>query len=185
MTGLVSLVQAERGGVLPPLLFFWKPRPGPDGRLGPGCLSQWWPAPFTADERRFATAEHYMMWRKARLFGDERVAAAILATADPARAKALGREVAGFVGGIWAKHRFDAVAEGNRGKFGQDDALRAYLLGTGSQVLVEASPVDAIWGIGLAADEPDARVPSRWPGRNLLGFALMQVRAELAAAVAA
>lgn len=80
----------------------------------------------------------------------------------------------------WAAHRFAAVVDGNRGMFGADPQLGAYLLGTGDAVLVEASPVDAIWGIGLAADHPDAPHPSRWPGLNLLGFALMQVRAELA-----
>ncbi|MGQ0574857.1 MAG: NADAR family protein [Pseudonocardia sp.] len=177
---LDALRGAERAGTLPPLQFFWGPHAEPDGRLGPGCLSQWWPAPFERKGRRFATAEHYMMWRKAVLFGDARAARDVLADPDPAVAKAVGRTVAGFDGAAWAEHRFAVVVDGNRGKFGSDPALGTYLLGTGEDVLVEASPVDAIWGIGLAADHPDAGAPSRWPGHNLLGFALMRVRAELA-----
>lgn len=179
MNGLDELLAAERAGALPPFVFFWGTGPLTGGQVGPGCLSQWWPAPFERDGHRFATAEHHMMWRKAVLFGDERAADAVLADPDPASAKAVGRTVAGFDGAMWAAHRFAAVVDGNRAKFGSDAALRDYLLGTGDQVLVEASPVDAIWGIGLAADHADAAVPSRWPGRNLLGFALMRVRADL------
>jgi predicted NAD-dependent protein-ADP-ribosyltransferase YbiA (DUF1768 family) len=37
-----------------------------------------------------------------------------------------------------------------------------------------------VWGIGLAADDPRAADPLAWDGLNLLGFALMEVRAELA-----
>lgn len=166
-------------------VYFWDARPRPDGELGPSCLSQWWPAPFVEHGLDFPTAEHYMMWRKATLFEDERVAAAVLDAPDPATAKALGRKVAGFATAVWALHRYAVVVDGNRAKFGQDEALRGYLIGTGARVLVEASPVDAIWGIGLAAGHPDAGVPSRWPGQNLLGRALMEVRAELSSGVGA
>ncbi|MFO5909116.1 NADAR family protein, partial [Pseudomonas aeruginosa] len=70
--------------------------------------------------------------------------------------------------------------EGNLGKFGQNASLKKYLLGTADRVLVEASPVDAIWGIGLAASDPLAAEPATWQGLNLLGFALMEVRRRLA-----
>ncbi|MGE3288779.1 MAG: NADAR family protein [Pseudonocardia sp.] len=175
-----ELAAAEDAGRLPPMLHFWRPDPQPDGRPGPGCLSQWWPAPFTVDGVAFPTAEHYMMWRKALLFGDVRAADVVLADPDPAAAKAAGRAVAGFEGPTWVVHRFDVVVDGNRAKFAADAALRGYLVDTGHRVLVEASPDDAVWGIGLADGEPDAAVPSRWRGYNLLGFALMQVRDELA-----
>ncbi len=70
--------------------------------------------------------------------------------------------------------------KGNVAKFSQSNTLREFLLGTGSAVLVEASPVDAIWGIGMAADDPRASDPRQWTGLNLLGFALMAVRDRLA-----
>ncbi|GAA3480637.1 hypothetical protein GCM10018966_051670 [Streptomyces yanii] len=66
-------------------------------------------------------------------------------------------------------------------KFGQDAGLRAFLLNTGDRVLVEASPLDRIWGIGMAADDPRAEDPARWRGLNLLGFALMEARTRLRA----
>ncbi len=163
----------------PEFLLFWGHTPAPDGRVGPACLSQWWPAPFTVDGRTYLTAEHWMMWRKAVIFDDGRVAAAVLDAPDPARAKALGRQVAGFDSARWVDERFDVVVAGNVAKFAAHPELLDYLLGTGDRVLVEASPDDAVWGIGIAASHPDARRPERWPGTNLLGLALTRAREEL------
>jgi ribA/ribD-fused uncharacterized protein len=160
-------------------LFFWGHQPERDGRVGAGCLSQWWPAPFTVDGRRFATAEHYMMWRKATLFGDDAMAERILAAPHPHAAKAFGARVAAFDQETWDRQRVPIVVAGNLAKFGQHQALRTFLLGTGRRVLVEASPVDRIWGIGLTRDDPAATDPARWRGLNLLGFALMRVRETL------
>ena len=163
-------------------LFFWGHRPRPGGGPGPACLSQWWPAPFELDGARYATAEHYMMAGKARLFGDEAIAEQILAVENPGAVKALGRRIAGFDEDRWQAHRFDLVVRGNTAKFGQHANLRQFLLGTRSRVLVEASLVDRVWGIGLAADDPGAAQPAEWRGLNLLGLALMKARAQLAAA---
>ena len=74
------------------------------------------------------------------------------------------------------------MCEGNRAKFAQHPNLRRFLLDTGNRILVEASPVDKIWGIGLAQDDPRAQNPLQWQGLNLLGFALMKVRAGFQAA---
>jgi ribA/ribD-fused uncharacterized protein len=161
-------------------LLFWGHRPQPDGSIGAGCLSQWWPAPFVVDGVRYASAEHYMMAGKARVFGDEEMLARILAAPSPGEAKALGRQVRGFDEQVWLEYGFDIVLAGTMAKFGAHDDLRAYLLGTRDRVLVEASPVDRVWGIGLAADDPRAADPAQWQGRNLLGFALMRARANLA-----
>ena len=176
---VAELADAVRTGSRVKYLFFWGHRPQRDGSIGPGCLSQWWPAPFTVDGLEFATAEHYMMWRKATLFGDQATAAKIASVAHPHAAKTLGRQVTGFDQRLWEQHRYDIVVTGNVAKFGQHPALRTYLLGTGERVIVEASPLDRVWGIGLAADHPDAADPRRWRGANLLGFALMQSRAML------
>ncbi len=161
-------------------LFFWGHRPERDGSVGKGCLSQWWPSPFEVDGHTFATAEHYMMWGKATLFGDDAVAARVLAAGDPKTAKDLGREVRGFDHATWEARRYGIVVAGNTHKFAQHDDLRAFLLGTGDRVLVEASPLDRVWGIGLAADDPRAADPARWRGLNLLGRALGDVRDVLA-----
>ncbi|WP_432979006.1 NADAR family protein [Dactylosporangium sp. CA-233914] len=161
-------------------LHFWGHRARPDGSIGPSCLSQWWPAPFEADGVGFASAEHYMMWSKARLFGDEPTAARILNVSHPNEAKTLGRTIAGFDEPTWERERFAIVVAGSIAKFAAHAGLREFLLGTGKRVLVEASPLDRVWGIGLAADDRAANDPARWRGLNLLGFALMRARHELA-----
>ncbi|MCX4547857.1 NADAR family protein [Streptomyces sp. NBC_01387] len=160
-------------------LAFWGHTPRPDGRIGTSCLSQWWPSPFEVDGVRYATAEHWMMAAKARLFGDADAERAVLAAANPALAKKAGRLVRGFDEEIWQRERYGIVVEGSVHKFGADAALREFLLATGDRVLVEASPMDRIWGIGLAADDERAQQPARWRGLNLLGFALMDARDRL------
>jgi ribA/ribD-fused uncharacterized protein len=139
-------------------------------------LSQWWPATFSVNGQTYATAEHYMMAQKAELFGDQETRAAILSSRGPSQAKSLGRRVRGFDEERWIAHRFDVAVRGNLAKFGQNPELECWLLATDDAVLVEASPVDRIWGIGLASDDAKARDPNTWHGLNLLGFALMKVR---------
>jgi ribA/ribD-fused uncharacterized protein len=158
---------------------FWGHEPRADGRLSESVLSQWWPCRFVVDGQLYTTAEQFMMAGKARLFGDAAALAEILATHDPAACKALGRKVRGFDGARWTAAAFEVVTRGNVAKFGDDPALRAYLLGTGDDVLVEASPVDRIWGIGLASDHASVGDPHAWRGQNLLGFALQRARAIL------
>ncbi|QGN47981.1 DUF1768 domain-containing protein [Micromonospora sp. WMMC415] len=160
-------------------LHFWGHKPQRDGSIGAGCLSQWWHAPFTVGGREFATAEHYMMWSKATLFGDTDVAEQVLTASHPHRAKTLGRQVRGFDQAVWEARRYAIVVTGSVAKFGHHADLRSYLLGTGDRILVEASPVDRIWGIGLAADDPRAGDPAQWQGKNLLGLALMDARDQL------
>lgn len=176
-----ALVSAVRAGARIKYLHFWGHRPRPDGRIGSSCLSQWWPSPFVVDGVGYATAEHWMMAEKARLFGDAEAERRALAAGSPAQAKKVGRLVRGFDEDVWARERFRIVVEGSVRKFASDDGLRAFLLGTGARVLVEASPLDRVWGIGLAADDEAATDPQRWRGPNLLGFALMEARERLRA----
>ena len=159
-------------------LFFWGHTPA-TGEVGKECLSQWYPAAFSVDGVTYATAEHFMMAEKARLFGDEGMRRSIIASPDPGAAKELGRTVCSFDEQVWASRRAEIVVAGNAAKFGQNVRLRDFLVGTGDRVLVEASPTDAVWGIGLAADDPRAADPLQWRGLNLLGFALMAVRSQL------
>ena len=177
---VADLVTAAATGVRVKYLLFWGHRPQRDGSVGAGCLSQWWPAPFEVGGHTFATAEHFMMWRKATLFGDAEIAARVLAAAHPKQAKALGRQVRAFDEATWNAERSGIVAEGSTAKFGQNEDLKTFLTGTGDRVLVEASPTDRVWGIGLAATDPRAEDPAQWRGLNLLGFALMEARGRLA-----
>ncbi|MFB0620708.1 NADAR family protein [Streptomyces sp. AGS-58] len=180
--GLEALIREVRAGSRIKYLHFWGHRPRADGRIGASCLSQWWPSPFVVDGVPYATAEHWMMAGKARLFGDEEAERRVLAAKHPAEAKKAGRLVRGFDGATWERERFRIVVEGSVHKFAADENLLQYLLGTGDRVLVEASPVDPVWGIGLAADDDAAGDPQRWQGQNLLGFALMEARERLAGA---
>ena len=179
ITDLESLLTAVRHNQPLKYLFFWGHQPHPDGRITPSCFSQWWPSPFAVDGVRYETAEHYMMAEKARLFGDSAACQKILAASHPGAAKKLGREVRGYDEAIWSQHRFEIVVQGNEAKFGQHNELKAYLLNTKARVLVEASPYDRIWGIGLGEADAAATNPEKWQGLNLLGFALMKVRATL------
>ena len=160
-------------------IYFWKCTKGPDGELGPGCLSQWWPSPFKIGEQVYPTAEHFMMYSKATLFEDEEIARQILETESPKEVKALGRKVENFDSQLWMEHRFAIVLRANLAKFSQNEDLKKYIFTTGNAILVEASPTDKIWGIGL--DEEAARQvsPQDWDGLNLLGFALMRTRSLL------
>lgn len=176
---LAEILAAEAADGPTEFLFFWGHQANCDGSTGPGCLSQWWPAPFTADGIAYPTAEHWMMAGKARLFRDDQALAAVLAAASPKAAKAAGRAVRGFDEQAWAAVRFELVVAGNLAKFRQNLDYGAFLAATRPRVLAEASPRDRIWGIGITAGHPDAAGPSRWRGTNLLGFALMNVRDKL------
>ncbi|HRW09019.1 MAG TPA: NADAR family protein [Caldilineaceae bacterium] len=166
-------------GWQPEYIFFWGHESTENSPNGKWCLSQWFAAPFVIDGITYPTAEHFMMAEKARLFGDEATLAQILAAPHPGVAKALGRQVRDFDEAVWAEQRFDIVVRGNLTKFSQNEALQSYLLTTNEKILVEASPTDTIWGIGLAEIDQRVHDPRQWRGSNLLGFALMQVRAEL------
>jgi ribA/ribD-fused uncharacterized protein len=169
---------AVSSGVSPEFLSFWG-HTAKDQRVGKHVLSQWWPAIFCIDGQTYASAEHYMMAQKAKLFGDEETFGAILSAANPSQAKSLGRRARGFDEERWIGQRFEIAVHGNTAKFGQNPELKNWLLATGEMVLVEGSPVDKIWGIGLSADDQRAQDPRTWSGLNLLGFALMRVRQVL------
>ncbi|MBY6213305.1 NADAR family protein [Microbulbifer agarilyticus] len=159
-------------------VFFWGHQKAKNV-VSKSCFSQWYESPYESGGHRFMTAEHHMMYQKAILFGDSVAAERLLSASNPGEAKAIGREVRGFDQAKWDEHRFGIVVSANLAKFGSYPELKQFLLNTGNRVLVEASPVDKIWGIGLAEDNPACEHPSQWKGANLLGFALMEVRDQL------
>lgn len=159
--------------------FFLDYQPLANGTLTDACLSQWWPCLFKVDGHFYTTAEHFMMHQKALLFGDRETAARIVDSDHPFQAKMLGRAVRNYDDRRWRSARFDLVVRGNIEKFSQNEHLLRFLLATHDDILAETSPTDTIWGTGCHADDPIATQPGNWPGQNLLGFALMQVRATL------
>lgn len=160
-------------------LFFWGHQPSKDATITKTCFSQWWISPFIVDGITYKTAEHWMMAKKAELFNDNEILEKIIQVNSPAEAKKLGREVRNYVDSVWLENRYEIVKQGNFYKFSQNLDLKEFLMNTKERVLVEASPVDAIWGIGMAGDHKDVLNPEKWRGLNLLGFALMEVRDEL------
>ena len=150
--------------------FFWRSE---------SPFSQWHRSSFTVDGITFTHAEQYMMHAKAMLFGDSEVAEQILATNSPRKQKSLGRKVRGFDQDIWERERENIVRVANRAKFTQNPGLKKKLMATGDTELVEASPVDRIWGVGLTADDPRIQDRKSWRGLNLLGKILTELRDEL------
>ncbi|EZH73226.1 hypothetical protein ATO12_19675 [Aquimarina atlantica] len=160
-------------------LFFWGHTPNKDGSIGKSCFSQWWESSFKVDNVNYKTAEHWMMAEKARLFNDIEIIEEIIKSSHPMEAKQLGRKVKNFDPKVWDEHKFEIVKQGNIYKFSQKNELKDFLLNTGKRIIVEASPRDRIWGIGMSENNEKAENPNLWRGQNLLGFALMEVRDEL------
>lgn len=179
ISSLEMLLQHVEENNQPKYLFFWGHTPPKDGSINQSCFSQWFTASFGVNGENFRTAENYMMVGKARLFDDEAAAQKILKAKTPSEAKALGRTVKDFDDEAWKAERFKIVVQANLEKFSQNPELLDYLCTTGDHIIVEASPPDRIWGIGLAKDNPMAQNPKTWRGLNLLGFALMVVRDQL------
>lgn len=160
-------------------LFFWGHTPKQNNLVDKSCFSQWYAATFIVDKVEYKTAEHFMMAQKALLFQDNEIFEQIIKVNHPNEAKKLGRAIQHYQEVVWLEHRFEVVVKGNLAKFEQNPELKAFLLNTQERILVEASPVDKIWGIGLSADDESAQKPEQWQGLNLLGFALMEVRQQL------
>jgi ribA/ribD-fused uncharacterized protein len=147
--------------------FFWK-----------GPLSQWHRCAFTVDGVSYSSAEQYMMAKKALLFGDMKSHEKIMASGSPREQKALGRTVRDFNADIWNREARNYVYTANMAKFSQNPDLKRFLLETNG-LIVEASPLDTIWGIGLDEDDPRALDKAQWKGTNWLGEVLTKVRTEL------
>ena len=158
-------------------LFFWGHTVKDE--ITKSCFSQWFTGKFEENGIVYKTAEHYMMAGKARLFNDAEILEKIVQTPTPNQVKALGRKVKNFDPKVWNEHKYEIVKQGNLLKFSQNNKYKDFLLSTGDKILVEASPYDTIWGIGMLETDSRAENPLLWNGENLLGFALMEVRDEL------
>lgn len=150
--------------------FFWRTE---------SPFSQWFKADFTVDGVQYTSAEQYMMHQKALLFGDQQIADKIMKTRSASVQKKLGRQVSGFDQTTWESECQRIVYEGNQAKFTQNEDLLAALLATQGTTLVEASPDDRIWGVGLAEEDPRIRNRKTWRGTNWLGEILTRLREEI------
>lgn len=149
--------------------FFWGNNP----------FSNWHPSNFKYKGMMFCSSEQAMMWEKALMFNDILAASMIMATKDPKEQKAIGRKIRGYDEELWSVDRAGIVYNILLEKFSQNPDLLKALKDTGETELVEASPIDKIWGIGLAADDPKAQDKNTWNGLNLLGRVLTAVRTQL------
>jgi ribA/ribD-fused uncharacterized protein len=174
-----DLLKAIGKGLKPKFVFFWSHKEKRDNEISKACFSQWYDSPFVVDRVKYLCAEHFMMAEKAKLFKDDEIRKKIISADNPGAAKQFGRQVRKFDENIWKKNRFEIVVKGNIEKFSQNKELLNFLISTNERVLVEASPVDKIWGIGLAVDNQNINFPEKWKGLNLLGYALMEVRSRL------
>lgn len=151
----------------PTFKFFWQTA---------SPFSNWYKSKFEHNGVIYSCAEQYMMHMKALAFGDSEVAALIMESNDPRAHKMLGREVRNFDPDMWTSICKELMVDGLVSKFLQDSTCLTALLNSGDAILAEASPYDKIWGIGLVESDPRATDPSKWPGQNLLGVVLMDVR---------
>lgn len=151
-------------------IFFWH-----------GIFSQWHISTFRDPSYgfHFTSAEQAMMYGKAVTFQDGDAMRAVLATRDPKDQKAIGRTIKGYDNEIWNEVKFPIVSRNNYFKFKQDPELKEFLILTDGYELVEASPYDKIWGVGLGPDDPRILDPKNWEGENLLGKSIMDARERI------
>lgn len=160
-------------------IYFWRPHEEN------GYLGNWYPSTFHAEDICFKNSEQYFMWRKLKLFDPDNssLERSLLTTDDPKDMKDIGQRVENFIQHIWDAEKYGIMRAAVYAKFSANTDLLEQLLSTGDSVLVEASPFDRIWGIGLTAKDAKRVGKSGWRGENLLGKALMDVRKELSSTV--
>lgn len=172
---IATIKQIVRENPRMEIFYFWGHTPNPK-KITAACFSQWYDCYFEVEGVQYHTTEQYMMASKAKLFGDDEVFQEIMMEYHPHVYKKLGRKVHGFNPELWDERKYDIVVEGNKAKFGQNADIRDFLLSTGDAILVEASPYDKIWGIGLDREAAMKGTVEQWQGENLLGCALMEAR---------
>lgn len=143
---------------------------------GRSYLSNFYRCSFEVDGVQFTSTEQFFHYQKAHVFKDKSSMSMILATNVPKEQKRLGRKVKNYKENVWSDKCYMIMKRGLYAKFEQNPVLKERLLSISNARFVEASPYDRKWGIGIDVDHPNAASPSKWPGTNLLGQALTEVR---------
>ena len=144
-----------------------------------GYLSNWFISYFIVDDMKFSSVEQYMMYQKAICFCDTGIAEKIMQTDDVASIKLFGRSVSNYDDSVWSNVREKVVFDGLMAKFSQNIDLKKQLLDTNDSILAECAVKDLIWSIGISMKDPNRFDITKWRGKNLLGYTLMQVREKL------
>jgi hypothetical protein len=146
-----------------------------------GIFSQWAKCDIfdPSLNKTFNCAEQAMMYYKAMTFQDGEAMREVFKEKDPRNQKAIGRTIKNYDDEIWNEVKYNIVVRNNRLKFLQNPAWRELLIYTDGYDLVEASPYDKIWGVGLGEDNPDILDKSKWKGENLLGKAINDARVSI------
>lgn len=177
---LEKLQQVWQEGQRFQFIYFWnfKPQDVKLDQYNETCCTQWFPSEFVDESgQQYSCCEQYMMAQKAILFNDNETLDKILKTNVPRQIKKLGREVKNFDENKWSQNSQEIVFHGNLYKYSQNEKFRNYILSVPrNAIFVEASPLDSIWGIKLAADNPKVQNPLEWKGTNFLGFQITRVR---------
>lgn len=169
----MPFIKSLAGGPEEKYVFFF----GGTKNLPNSYLSNWYPCTFEINGIQYNCVEQFMMACKANIFGDTQTLERVMSSTNPSEQKRLGKQVLGFSDEVWDTWKERVVFQGCLAKFDQNLDLKSKLLSTKGKKLVEASPYDKIWGIGISEDDPKRFDESKW-GQNLLGKVLMKVREQ-------
>lgn len=144
--------------------------------VGKECFSRWYSLAFEIEGKSFFCIEQYMMAEKACFFDDEECERRIMNNNDIEDITLLGQQIKIFDGFLWDNYKKDVIRQGNVAKFADNKELFEFLISTDDAILVEATPYDVVWGIGMREGDQGIDNPHNWKGENILGFTLMKIR---------
>ncbi len=130
-----------------------------------GCFSNFSPHPIDLDGKHWPTSEHYFQAQK---FAGTPHEEEIRLAKGPMEAAALGRDRRWPLRADWEWVKDDVMRRAVRRKFETHADIRAVLLATGDEEIIENAPRDSYWGCGASGR-----------GRNMLGRILMETRTAL------
>jgi len=99
-----------------------------------------------------------------------------MSTDCPKTQKSLGRSIPEFDQFMWEEYAMEVVRQGNYHKINQNPGILQALHNTMGTTLVEASPHDCYWGIGLEDNDSRSQQRVTWLGENRLGEILRELR---------